>query len=143
MQGRRFVYTIFTLTLIWTFVTTHVTLTRAFAPDRAEDERLVNAIHSRDTRPFSVVSFLCCMQTRMASANMHIIDYYYGWHMRGTPHYYKGDEIDLTAFNTYRSTYVIAPHHLNLTEYDYEVYWQNVVFVVWRTDTPNIFPLNL
>ena len=133
---------IFILSVIWVGTVGWQTLLMSFEPPRTAEAHLVRTLREKDQGVFFVAAFSCCMQTFLVSEGIPILNYYYGWRLKGMPNFTAadGEQSDFSELRTMRPTYIIAPKAMDFALYSYRQFIEEGNNMVWKTETPNIFP---
>ena len=127
--------------VLWTFAVGQGSLRLMFEAPRVREAAIAKELRQRDSGDYFVSVFVCCMQWHLFQQKIAILNFYDGWQLKDVPSYRKSDDTpDYTSLSSIRPKYLIAPKYLNFSRYSYEQFSKNGDIVVWRTETPNIFP---
>ena len=122
------------LSIVWTFFVGQQTMLLSFEQPRIKEATLVHTLRQKDKSSFFVITFSCCMQTFLIDEHIPILNYYYGWKLKGTPNFVaKNGESDFSSLYIIRPKYIIAPNAMNFSSYSYEKLFGDSISTVWYT----------
>lgn len=140
-HDRHIVAAICIASIVWVFAVGQGTMRLAFEAPRLREAAIATQLRQKDAGNYFVALFSCCMQWYLFRQKIPILNFYDGWQLKDVPSYKKSDDTpDFTSLASIRPTYIIAPKYLDFTKYIYVEFFRNGDTIVWRTDTPNIFP---
>ncbi len=124
------------LSLGWTFLAGQQTMLLSFEWPRTQQASLVHALREKDKGNFFVASFICCIQTFLVEEHIPILNYYYGWRLKGAPDFESAPSL----LKKIRPKYIIASKKLDFSQYFYEPIMENQKDVIWKTDQSTVYP---